>query len=37
MSQSIEVVIPVHDVQRPFKRAVSSALGQRAGLLRRWC
>ena len=34
MSQSIEVVIPVHDVQRPFKRAVSSALGQRAGLLR---
>lgn len=32
MSQSIEVVIPVHDVQRPFKRAVSSALGQRAEL-----
>lgn len=32
MSQSIEVVIPVHDVQRPFKRAVSSALEQRAEL-----
>lgn len=34
MSQSIEVVIPVHDVQRPFKRAVGSALGQRAELSR---
>ncbi|WP_353712586.1 glycosyltransferase family A protein [Arthrobacter sp. K5] len=34
MSQSIEVVIPVHDVQRPFKRAVGSALEQRAELSR---
>jgi hypothetical protein len=34
MSQSIEVVIPVHDVQRPFERAVSSALVQRAELSR---
>ncbi|MFP3459417.1 glycosyltransferase family A protein [Arthrobacter globiformis] len=32
MSQSIEVVVPVHDVERPFKRAVSSALAQRAEL-----
>jgi hypothetical protein len=34
MSQSIEVVIPVHDVERPFQRAVSSALAQRAELSR---
>ncbi|MFF2315673.1 hypothetical protein ACFVTE_05320 [Arthrobacter sp. NPDC058097] len=34
MSQSIEVVIPVHDVERPFKRAVSSALAQGAELSR---
>ncbi|MFE4835606.1 glycosyltransferase [Arthrobacter sp. NPDC056691] len=34
MSQSIEVVIPVHDVERPFKRAVGSALAQRAELSR---
>ncbi|MFE4542140.1 glycosyltransferase family 2 protein [Arthrobacter sp. NPDC056727] len=34
MSQSIEVVIPVHDVQRPFKRAASSALDQRSELSR---
>ena len=32
MSQSIEVVIPVHDVQRPFKRAAGSVLEQRAEL-----
>jgi hypothetical protein len=34
MSQSIEVVIPVHDLQRPFKRAVASALVQRDELSR---
>lgn len=34
MSQSIEVVIPLHDVHRPFRRAVRSALEQRDGLSR---
>lgn len=34
MSQSIEVVIPLHDVHRPFKRAVRSALEQRDELSR---
>lgn len=34
MSQSIEVVIPVHDVHRPFRRAVRSALEQRDELSR---
>jgi hypothetical protein len=34
MSQSIEVVIPVHDLQRPFKRAATSALAQRDELSR---
>ncbi|PSS42741.1 hypothetical protein C6401_15805 [Arthrobacter woluwensis] len=33
MNQSIDVVIPVHDIRRPAARAVRSVLDQRSGLL----
>lgn len=35
MSQSIEVVIPVHDLERPFMRAANSVLDQAPGLIDR--